>query len=228
MVTRIIILRRRRPRITNLSNKFPSHNRSSRLFRFNPRSSRVTLNTNRIKTRNYIEALKMFSSSRNGNNLSFLCRSNHYSAGASQSQKKRLLAKAQSECMLNSSNNSSSSNNTAAISSSHCSNNSSSNSSSSSTGNAQNNSVTGHAADSTHNHCQQLLPAKQEPGVCDIQHHPCQGYISAQDQIVYSRLAFSDMYFLRLLFFKNNKRLCCPAATRGTLGRVISRVLIAS
>ncbi|EEB09942.1 hipk, putative [Pediculus humanus corporis] len=66
----------------------------------------------------------------------------HYSAGASQSQKKRLLAKAQSECMLN-----------------------------------VNNSSSGGICNNVNSN---------EPGICDIQHHPCQGYINNQDQIVYA------------------------------------------
>lgn len=44
-----------------------------------------------------------------------------------------------------------------------------------------------HGSNDSHNHCHQLQTTKQEPGICDIQHHPCQGYINNQDQIVYAR-----------------------------------------
>lgn len=81
---------------------------------------------------------------------------NHYSAGASQSQKKRLLAKAQSECMLNGG--------------------------SLGTSNGQQ-----HSNGNVHLSCSQLQPAKQEPGVCDLQHpHPCQAFLQNQDQLVYA------------------------------------------
>ncbi|KAK6625837.1 hypothetical protein RUM43_006136 [Polyplax serrata] len=99
-----------------------------------------------------------------------------YSTGASQSQKKRLLAKAQSECMLNVS----SSNTVSSV----CS--SSNGTSSSNNVQHKNNQNVHNASSDSHNHCHQLQPAKQEPGVCEIQHHPCQGYMNNQEQIIYS------------------------------------------
>lgn len=149
--------------------------------------------------------------------LMLFLRNGNYSAGASQSQKKRLLAKAQSECMLNvnngdlsnnvgCNNNSSNTgsgnvnhNNNNSVNSNSTNNNSSNNSNLQQT-NAQN--IHSSIGDG-HSHCHQLQPTKQEPGVCDIQHHPCQNFMNNQDQTVYTRyFIYFFIYVLYLSFVK--------------------------